>query len=245
MNNTPPFADDPRPDLAAFCAHALPDDVSAVIFDFDGTLADTTPGHEAALREALAPYDIELKHDWYLQHVGLSVEDLLTALPGGRRLPHHTIIHASRALLLSSLDAIAPLPCTVSLLGVARQAELPCAVASGASRVLVFPGLQALGLADKFAAIVAREDAEQGKPAPDLYLEAARRLNVPAKRCLAVDDAPDGIASARAAGMRVLTIKHGHLSGVAEARTTTTSAGSSSAARHPRAARRAACAEGA
>ena len=50
-----------------------------------------------------------------------------------------------------------------------------------------------------------------GKPAPDLYLEAARRLGVPATHCLAVDDAPDGIASARAAGMNVLTLGESHL----------------------------------
>ena len=98
-----------------------------------------------------------------------------------------------------------------SLLYVARRAGLACAVASGASRALVGPGLQALGLAGEFAAVVAREDVARGKPAPDLFAEAARRLGVAPRACLAVDDAPEGVASARSAGMRVLTVIEHHL----------------------------------
>lgn len=63
----------------------------------------------------------------------------------------------------------------------------------------------------EFAAVVAREDVTHGKPAPDLFIAAARRLDVPPDRCLAVDDAPDGVTSARAAGMHVITVVDGHL----------------------------------
>jgi beta-phosphoglucomutase-like phosphatase (HAD superfamily) len=59
--------------------------------------------------------------------------------------------------------------------------------------------------------VVTREDVRAGKPAPDLFAEAARRLGVPPAQCLAVDDAPDGIAAAQAAGMRVLTLRNGRL----------------------------------
>jgi beta-phosphoglucomutase-like phosphatase (HAD superfamily) len=190
---------------------AIPAGIDAVIFDFDGTLADTTPRHEQALRAALQPHGLGLDHDWYRRHAGLSIHDLLAALPGGRPLPHDEIIRQSRAYLLATVHSITPIACAVSLLSAARGAGLPCAVASGASRLLIHPGIDALGLRHAFAAVVVREDVTHGKPAPDLYLAAARRLGVPPDRCLAVDDAREGVASAQAAGMHVITIADGHL----------------------------------
>jgi HAD superfamily hydrolase (TIGR01509 family) len=189
----------------------IPDGIEALVLDFDGTLADTTLSHEQALRAALQQHGLELDHDWYRQRVGLSIHDLLAALPGGRQLPHEEIIRHSRTHLLATVHSITPIACVVSLLHAARHAGLPCAVASGASRLLVHPGIDALSLRHEFAAVVAREDVTHGKPAPDLYLAAARRLDVPPDRCLAVDDAPDGVTSARAAGMHVLKVVDGRL----------------------------------
>jgi beta-phosphoglucomutase-like phosphatase (HAD superfamily) len=190
---------------------AIHDGIEAVVLDFDGTLADTTPSHEQALRAALQPHGLDLDHGWYLRHTGLSIRDLLAELPGARQLPHDEIIQQSRNCLLATVRYITAVDCVVTLLRAARRAGLPCAIASGASRLLVQPGLEALGLSAEFAAVVAREDAPRGKPAPDLYTEAARRLDVPPGRCLAVDDAPDGVTAARAAGMHVLTLADGHL----------------------------------
>jgi HAD superfamily hydrolase (TIGR01509 family) len=189
----------------------IPEGVAALVLDFDGTLADTSTTHERALREALRPYGIDLSHKWYRDHIGLSIRDLLTALPRAAQLPHEQIIQHSRNRLLATIHTMTPIACVVSLLHLARRAGLPCAVASGASRALVGPGLQALGLTGEFAAVVAREDVAHGKPAPDLYAEAARHLGVAPQVCLAVDDAPEGIASARSAGMRAITVIEGHL----------------------------------
>ncbi|MGV9383616.1 HAD family hydrolase [Nonomuraea sp. NPDC003707] len=200
------------PPCARCCAPAISDGIEALILDFDGTLADTTPSHEQALRAALQPHGHDLDHNWYRRHVGLSIHDLLAALPGGRSLPYDEIIRASRAHLLATVHHTTAIACVVSLLHAARRAGLRCAVASGASRVLVHPGLDAVGLRHEFAAVVAREDVTHGKPAPDLYLAAAQRLDVPPGHCLAVDDAPDGVASARAAGIQhVITVADGHL----------------------------------
>jgi beta-phosphoglucomutase-like phosphatase (HAD superfamily) len=211
MSQTTRPSTGPDPAPATSCVPAIPDGVEALVFDFDGTLADTTDSHEQALRAALQPHGLDLDHDWYRQHVGLSIHDLLTTLPGGQLLPHDEIIRHSRARLLATVHMITPIACVVSLLHAARRAGLPCAVASGASRLLVHPRIEALGLVDEFAAVVAREDVMHGKPAPDLFVEAARRLDVAPDRCLAVDDAPDGVTSARAAGMQVITVIDGHL----------------------------------
>lgn len=195
---------------------AVLDGIAAVVFDFDGTLADTTPSHEQALRDALRLHGLDLDPCWYSRHTGLSIGDLLAQLPGARHLPHDQIIQHSRARLLATIDRITPIGGVITLLYAARRAGLPCAVASGASRLLVQPGLAALGITDQFAAVVAAEDVPRGKPAPDLYIEAARRLGAPTGRCLAIDDAADGITAARAAGMRVLTVRGGHLAAADE-----------------------------
>ncbi|MEV0386896.1 HAD family phosphatase [Nonomuraea sp. NPDC050643] len=211
MNETTLLATCPGPAAERNCAPAIPDGIAALILDFDGTLADTTPSHEQALRAALQPHGLDLDHDWYVRHIGLSIHDLLAALPGGQEVSYDEVIRHSRTNLLATVNDIGPIGCVVSLLQTARRMALPCAVASGASRVLVHPGIDALGLRREFAAVVTREDITLGKPAPDLYLAAARRLGVPPDRCLAVDDAPDGVISARAAGMHVITLMDGHL----------------------------------
>ena len=198
------------------CGPAIDEGVHALVLDFDGTLADTSRGHEDALRAALLPYNVALDPTWYRQNIGLSIHDLLAVLPGGRTLPHDEIIQRSRAHLLASVHTITPISCVVALLDRARRVGLPCAVASGASRRLVGPGLDALGMRDAFAAIVTREDVTFGKPHPELFLTAARHLGIAPERCLAVDDAPDGIASARTAGMRLLTVIDAHLAPVGE-----------------------------
>ncbi|WP_257134930.1 MULTISPECIES: HAD family hydrolase [Streptomyces] len=84
-------------------------------------------------------------------------------------------------------------------------------MASGATRQLVGPGLNTPGLAGEFDTVVAREEVTRGIPDPELCLIAARQLGVEPEHCLAVDDAPDGIATARAAGMHVITVLAGHL----------------------------------
>ncbi|AXG82945.1 HAD family phosphatase [Streptomyces paludis] len=206
----------------------------AVIFDFDGTLADTTAHQEQSLRAALQPYGLDLDADWYRRNFGLSIHDLLAALPGARQLPHDEIIRRSRAHLLAHLHTISPIACSVTLLRAARRAGLPCVVASAASRILVHPGIEALGLSHEFAAVVTREDTARGKPAPDVFLEAARRIGVPPERCLAVEDAPDGIASALAADMHVLRVIDSHLAPIGEGTEDTAGLPSGSGAPLPR-----------
>ncbi|MFB6884185.1 HAD family hydrolase [Streptomyces noursei] len=196
---------------ARTCMPAIDEGIHALVVDFDGTLANTRRGHEDALRAALDPYGVALDPDWYGRHIGLSIHDLLAELPGGHDLPHDEIVQHSRTHLLATVHTITPNRCVAELLQQARRAGLSCAVASGATRLLVLPGLDALGLTGAFTAVVAREDVTRGKPDPELFLTAARRLGVAPELCLAVDDAPDGIASARAAGMHVLTVIDGHL----------------------------------
>jgi HAD superfamily hydrolase (TIGR01509 family) len=85
-------------------------------------------------------------------------------------------------------------------------AELPLALASSSNREVFEAVLELAGLTECFRATVSSEEVERGKPAPDVYLEAARQLGVAPERCAAVEDSHAGIRSAKAAGMRVVAI---------------------------------------
>ena len=87
------------------------------------------------------------------------------------------------------------------------RGEVPLAVASNGTRVNVAQTLEAVGLSSLFDALVAVDDVAHGKPAPDLYLEAARRLGVKPEGCIVFEDTEPGIEAARAAGMRVRDIR--------------------------------------
>jgi HAD superfamily hydrolase (TIGR01509 family) len=89
-------------------------------------------------------------------------------------------------------------------------ARWPLAIASSANRELIDVVVAAAGLADLIRVSVSSEEVGRGKPAPDVYLEAARRLGVDAPRCAAVEDSHNGLRSARAAGMRVIAVPNLH-----------------------------------
>ncbi len=188
-------------------------DCLALVFDWDGTLADTHDRNYRSLCAALAPHHVTIDSDWYRQHCGLAIRNLLALVPAPEPLPIEQVLATSRTHLLASTtpDTLAAIPVAVDLVRHARTAGLPCAVASGGAAVLVDAGIDVLGLRELFQAVVTRDDVEHGKPAPDLFLEAARRLGITPEDCLAVEDAPDGLTAARQAGMRVLLVCDGHL----------------------------------
>jgi len=96
-------------------------------------------------------------------------------------------------------------------------ARWPLAIASSSNPELIRVVLEATGLGQLFRAAVSSQEVARGKPAPDVYLEAARRLDVPPARCGAVEDSHNGIRSAKAAGMRVVAVPNPHFPPDAEA----------------------------
>ena len=86
----------------------------------------------------------------------------------------------------------------------------PLGLASSSNRPLIDLALDLMGIADRFRVTVSSEEVERGKPAPDVYLEAARRLGVPPDRIVAIEDSANGIRAAKAAGMRAIAIPNPH-----------------------------------
>lgn len=186
----------------------------AVIFDMDGVLVDSEPLHLEALNEVLAAEGHRLTEAEYLAYVGVADEwaDLIRR-KGLRHAPEHYRERYHQAVLRALRRPLRPQPGVAALLDGVRARGLKVGLASSSRREWVAATLAALGFADRFDAVVSGEMVSRGKPAPDIFLLAAERLGVPPERCLVVEDAPAGVAAAKAAGMTVVAVRTPYTAG--------------------------------
>ncbi len=187
-----------------------PGEFGAYIFDCDGTLADTMPLHYQAWLSVLRPLGADMPEDVFYSCGGMptwGVVEYLNERYGYRLNPMETA-HAKEAKFVELIPGVKPVEPVVEFMrGVIGKA--PLAVASGGFRKVVEDILHNLDLHMHFQAIVTAEDVVHGKPAPDTYLEAARRLGVAPERCLVFEDTPLGIESGRNAGMQTVLVPSG------------------------------------
>jgi HAD superfamily hydrolase (TIGR01509 family) len=189
--------------VPTFTLSIPPGDFSAYIFDCDGTLADTMPTHYRAWCDALGPATAKFSEALFYELGGTPTSYIVELLNEryGLSLPVEETVSRKEALFLDYSHEIAAIEPVVAI---AKQmaGQKPLAVASGGHRRIVLTTLRGLGIADLFQAVVCAEDYVNGKPAPDPFLEAARRLGVPPKECLVFEDTSIGITAAEAAGMK-------------------------------------------
>lgn len=181
-------------------------DIAALIFDCDGTLVNNASLHCRAWARALADVGADMRESWYHARVGLPALELLRQFREEHGVDFDTaaVMQAAAEYYLKDLGRVQVVE---RIARIARSADVPVAVASGGPRVIVEATLRAAGLRDLFSVVVAIEDVEDGKPAPDLFLEAARRLGVPPGECLVYEDSDEGVAAARSASMSVVDVR--------------------------------------
>ena len=182
--------------------------VEAVVFDLDGVIVDTEELwdeiREALARERGGRWSARAQADM----MGMSSTEWSRYMHEvvGLAEPPEEINREVVARMLARYDERLPL-IDGAVDAVRRLAERwPLGLASSSNREVIAGALAAAGIDSLFAATVSSEEVERGKPAPDVYLEAARRLGVAASDCAAVEDSANGIRSAHAAGMRVIAI---------------------------------------
>ena len=188
---------------------ARPLTIEAVLFDLDGVIVDSEPWWHAVRVEWAAARGLTWtaadsracmgrnSRDWagiMQEHLGL---DLATP-------------EIERAVVDALVEKYArePVPRVPGAVEAARRlaAAFPCAIASSAHPAVIAAALGAVGLVGCLRAVVSADDVAVGKPAPDVYLEAARRLGIAADRCLVVEDSLSGVLAGRAAGMTVVLV---------------------------------------
>ncbi|MDE2892443.1 MAG: HAD family phosphatase [Chloroflexota bacterium] len=183
---------------------------TAVIFDMDGVLLDSEPLHYEAVRLILEEQGVEFPLDDYFRYLGTTLtstwDDLCERYP--ITMPFDQFEARYNSDVLDQYLAGAPLIRGARELAAQLQdAGVPIAVASSSHRVWVDAALSGAGLAEYFEQTTAGDEVAMGKPSPEIYLRAAEKLGFDPEDCIAVEDAPAGVESARAAGMKVVLVR--------------------------------------
>jgi HAD superfamily hydrolase (TIGR01509 family) len=187
--------------------------LAAVIFDFDGIVLDSETPEFESHRLMFERCGVSLTQDQWCAQIGTAVAGaadrwFAQLCQLSDRVPDRATFAAEKHRIFRELVPDQPMRGIVDLLDMLRAARVPPAIASNSPARWVIPAVDRLGLRDRFAAIVTVDDVGTGKPAPDVYLEAARRLGVEPSSAVGIEDSASGIASARAAGLRVVAIPH-------------------------------------
>ena len=180
----------------------------ALIFDCDGTLADSLPIHCQAWIETLRLFELEITEDWYYQRAGISTVELIEILNQrfDRQLDVNQVKTEKHRRFRAALPQIKPIAAVETIVRM-HDGQTPMAIASGGGRSIVEATLDILGLRHLFAAIVTVEDVQRGKPAPDLFLQAAQMLAVSPADCIVYEDSDVGLTAAKLAGMRAVDVR--------------------------------------
>jgi len=181
----------------------------ALVFDCDGTLVDSAGAHLYSVQQALAPLDLTMEPEWYHQRTGLGPDDLLDAYEAEFKvdaIERRSFFERTNDAYLGGVNLIQEIKLVTD---VARKwfGKVPMAVASNGVRKNVEATLVATRLRPLFYTIVTADDVERAKPAPDVYLEAARRMRVNPARVVVFEDSNEGLEAARSAGMRSFDVR--------------------------------------
>ena len=179
-----------------------------LIFDCDGTLADTMPLHWKAWQAVAARYKLHFPEDRFYALGGVPSRDIFKMLADeqGVTLDHIEAAHEKEAAYLPLMSQIEPIHAVVDVAR-AHHGKVPMAVASGGTRQIIEQVLEHLGIRRWFKAVVTSECVVNQKPAPDIFLEAARRIGVEPHLCRAYEDTELGLQAIRAAGMEAVDVR--------------------------------------
>jgi HAD superfamily hydrolase (TIGR01509 family) len=183
--------------------------VEAVIFDMDGVLLDSEPVHFEATCALLAERGITYtaaEGDNFFGCTDRDVFRVLRARYGLVEDEDQLIAEWIGHVLPRLATRIHPLPGVPDVVFELRRRGLRLALASASAAPVIAASLQALGLAEAFETRVSGDDVAQGKPSPQIFLEALRRLGLPPTACLVVEDSHNGLLAARAAGIRCAVV---------------------------------------
>jgi len=187
-----------------------PGDFAALIFDCDGTLADSMPLYHRAWRSALAANGATFDFTWeiFVSRAGVSTEGTVAELNAeyGTTLDAERVREIHHAEFTRLIEEVKPFPEVVAIAR-AHYGKIPMAVASGGARHHVERTLELIGVSELFDEVIVADDVPRGKPHPDIFLHAAKLLGVRPERCLVFEDGQPGIVAAERAGMKTVFVQ--------------------------------------
>lgn len=204
--------------------HFLADaQVRGLLFDCDGTLLDSMPLFLQSWLDVCPRFGLEMTEDLFYGFAGLALPEIVRRLHRSQKGAEATdefvkafldAKHANHVANEHKQGHPAPIACVVSLAREAVARGIPIAMATSGVRQVVEGHLEANGLSDLFSArrgnLVVAADVAHGKPAPDIFVEAARRIGVDPRECRAYEDGESGLIAAHAAGCHVVDVTYMH-----------------------------------
>ena len=191
-------------------ANTVSDEVRGLIFDCDGTLVDSMPVHFAAWQETMERHGIEFPEGRFYELGGVPTDKIvhLLASEAGVALAVGAVSQEKEDAFARQLSTVGVQPIE-EVVAIAREhrGRLPMAVATGSLLEIAEQSLRQIGVLDWFETVVAAEHVTAHKPAPDVFLEAARRLGVEPDKCRAYEDTELGLQAIRRAGMHAVDIR--------------------------------------
>lgn len=182
---------------------------AAVIFDMDGTLLDTERVSQAAWRRAAADFDITIPEETLRAFIGCSLPNarvMINELFGDEDLTDRLFAHEAEVFFQIRDAELVTKPGALACVRALADAGIPVALATSTAREHALPSLDRFGFREHFRATVFGDEVARSKPEPDIYLEAARRLELDPRTCVAVEDSFNGVRAGAAAGMRVIMV---------------------------------------
>ena len=187
--------------------------IQCLVFDMDGLLVDSEPLAQRSWEKVLQPYGRTLDEETYSRMIGLRLEEssrLLQARLGIPAEPAELARQKEAHLAQLSTEGIPPMPGLDRLMGELQARQLPWAVATSNRRAFATQVLQQLNLWSNCKSLTTGEEVQNGKPAPDIYLLAAKRMGVAPASCLALEDSIPGAQAAKTAGMLTIAVPGPH-----------------------------------
>ena len=182
-----------------------------LVFDCDGTLANTMPLHWRAWSLITQRHNLHFPEDRFYSLGGVPSRDILKMLAKEqeRSFDHIAVAHEKEEAYMPLMAEVEPIHAVVEI-AKANHGKIPMAVASGGTQKIIMQVLEHLKIRHLFDAVVTSEMVTNQKPAPDIFLEAARRIGVDPKFCRAYEDTDLGLTAIRAAGMDAVDVRQWH-----------------------------------
>ncbi len=186
--------------------------LEAVIFDMDGVLIDSEPFHLVVNEKIFANLGINLSEDEYHSFIGTTHKDMWSTIKKRYNLPQSVPklvnMQVSGNINYIKNEEIEAIEGVTNLISEIKRKNLKIGIASSSPTEVIELIINKLGISHYFSAIVGGEGIERGKPAPEIFLKAAKVLNTKPAACLVIEDSENGVKAAKAAGMKCVGFKN-------------------------------------